>query len=85
MTILFIYVAILLLSTLLTLASYVERLYTESGKFLTREFQENIEAFEKLVEPRLVSTSGRGLPCHFPALALLHRRDYPPDRLSNLL
>ena len=39
MTILVVYLAILLLSALLTLASYVERLYTESGKFLTREFQ----------------------------------------------
>jgi CBS domain containing-hemolysin-like protein len=67
MTIFLVYFAILLLSALLTLASYVERLYTESGKFLTREFQENIEAFEKLVEPRLVSTSGRA----FLAISLL--------------
>jgi CBS domain containing-hemolysin-like protein len=67
MTVFLLYVAILLLSALLTLASYVERLYTESGKFLTREFQENIEAFEKLVEPRLVSTSGRA----FLAISLL--------------
>jgi putative hemolysin len=59
MHLLLIYLAILLASALLTLASYVERLYTESGKFLTREFQENIEAFEQLVEPRLVLTSGR--------------------------
>jgi len=67
MTIFFVYLAILLLCALLTLASYVERLYTESGKFLTREFQENIEAFEQLVEPRLVSTSGRA----FLAISLL--------------
>lgn len=67
MTIFLIYLAILLLSALLMLSSYVERLYTESGKFLTREFQENIEAFEKLVEPRLVSTSGRA----FLAISLL--------------
>ncbi|HWX53661.1 MAG TPA: hemolysin family protein [Verrucomicrobiae bacterium] len=52
-------IAVTLLCGLLVLASYVERLYTESGKFLSREFQENIEAFEKLVEPRLVSTSTR--------------------------
>ena len=50
---------IVILCTLLALVSYVEQLYTESGKFLTREFQENIEAFKDLVEPRLVSTSGR--------------------------
>ncbi len=43
--------AVLLL--LLTLASYVERIYTEMGKFLSREFQENIEAYEVRVEPRL--------------------------------
>ncbi|MGE5323497.1 MAG: hemolysin family protein [Actinomycetota bacterium] len=67
MTIFLVYFAILLLSALLMLTSYVERLYTESGKFLTREFQENIEAFEKLVEPRLVSTSGRA----FLAISLL--------------
>jgi CBS domain containing-hemolysin-like protein len=54
-----IYVVILFLCCLLVLVSYVERLYTESGKFLTREFQENIEAFEKRVEPKLSSTSGR--------------------------
>lgn len=67
MTVFLVYFAILLLSVLLMLASYVERLYTESGKFLTREFQENIEAYEKLVEPRLVSTSGRA----FLAISLL--------------
>ena len=53
------YLAVLLLCGLLVLVSYVERLYTESGKFLTREFQENIDAFEKRVEPRLSGTSGR--------------------------
>src|SRR5277367_3396291 len=37
----------------LTLASYVDRLYFEMGKFLGREFQENIDAWEQRVEPRL--------------------------------
>ncbi len=46
-------VAVLLLLPLLTLVSYVERLYTEMGKFLSREFQENIEAFEQRVESKL--------------------------------
>ena len=59
MTLLSIYVVVVLLCGLLVLASYVERVYTESGKFLTREFQENIEAFERLVEPKLSSVSGR--------------------------
>jgi len=59
MTLLSIYIVVPLLCGLLILVSYVERLYTESGKFLTREFQENIEAFERLVEPKLSSVSGR--------------------------
>ena len=59
MTLLALYIVLLLLCALLVLASYVERLYTESGKFLSREFQENIEAFEKLVEPRLLRASQR--------------------------
>ena len=54
-----IYLVLMFLSGLLALVSYVERLYTESGKFLSREFQENIEAFEKRVEPRLDAISGR--------------------------
>ena len=45
--------SILLLLGLLTLLSYVDRLYTEIGKFLSREFQDNIDVFEKEVEPRL--------------------------------
>src|SRR5262249_4209655 len=38
---------------LLALVSYVDRLYTEIGKFLSREFQDNIDVFEHEVEPRL--------------------------------
>jgi putative hemolysin len=44
---------IVLLLVVLTLASYVERLYSEMGKFLAGEFQENIDAWEQQVEPRL--------------------------------
>jgi putative hemolysin len=47
------------LLALLTLASYVERIYTEMGKFLSREFQENIEAYEVRVEPRLGAARDR--------------------------
>jgi len=61
MSLFVIYAVILVLCGLLALVSYVERLYTESGKFLTREFQENIEAFERLVEPKLSAISGRAL------------------------
>ena len=46
-------VALILLVWTLSLVSYVDRLYTEIGKFLSREFQENIEIFEQRVEPRL--------------------------------
>ena len=45
--------ALLVLLGLLTLVSYVDRLYSEIGKFLSREFQDNIDAFEQIVEPRL--------------------------------
>ncbi len=51
--------ALLLLLGLLTLVSYVERLYTEVGKFLSREFQDNIDAFEQNVEPRLGMSRSR--------------------------
>jgi len=44
---------IIVLLGVLTLASYVDRLYSEMGKFLAREFEENIEAWEQHVEPRL--------------------------------
>ncbi|MGO9647986.1 MAG: hemolysin family protein [Terriglobales bacterium] len=46
-------IALLVLCGLLTLVSYVDRLYSEIGKFLSREFQDNIDAFEQSVEPRL--------------------------------
>lgn len=59
MTLLALYAVVSILCALLVLVSYVERLYTESGKFLSREFQENIEAFEKLVEPRLLRATSR--------------------------
>ncbi len=45
--------ALMVMMAVLTLVSYVERVYTEIGKFLSREFQDNVEAFEQKVEPRL--------------------------------
>jgi CBS domain containing-hemolysin-like protein len=45
--------ALMLLTGLLMLVSYVDRVYQEAGKFLSREFQDNIDAFEQKVEPRL--------------------------------
>lgn len=44
---------LILLIGVLTLVSYVARLYSEAGKFLSREFQDNIELFEQQIEPRL--------------------------------
>ncbi|QNI32478.1 HlyC/CorC family transporter [Alloacidobacterium dinghuense] len=46
-------ILITFLLMVLTLASYVDRLYSEMGKFLSREFQENIDAWEQRVEPKL--------------------------------
>ncbi len=52
-------IVLLVLIALLALVSYVDRLYAEMGKFLSREFQENIEAYEQQVEPRLKVSSER--------------------------
>ena len=52
-------IGLVLLLGLLTLVSYVDRLYQEIGKFLSRDFQDNIDAFEQLVEPRLGVTRER--------------------------
>src|ERR1700687_2155918 len=46
-------ILLLVLMALLALVSYVDRLYAEMGKFLGREFQENIDAYEHHVEPKL--------------------------------
>ena len=42
-----------LLFGVLTLVSYIDRLYSEMGKFLSREFEQNIEVWEERIEPRL--------------------------------
>ncbi len=47
------FIVLLIFMALLSLVSYVDRVHAEMGKFLSREFQENIEAYEHLVEPRL--------------------------------
>jgi CBS domain containing-hemolysin-like protein len=51
--------ALVLLLGLLTLVSYVDRVYQEVGKFLSREFQDNIDVFEQKVEPELRVTRSR--------------------------
>jgi len=44
---------IVLLAAIETLASYISRVYSEFGKILTREIEENLDAWEELVEPQL--------------------------------
>jgi CBS domain containing-hemolysin-like protein len=46
-------VGLVALLAILALVSYVDRLHAEMGKFLSREFQENIEFYEQKIEPRL--------------------------------
>src|SRR6201982_3737146 len=46
-------IALVVLLAILALAAYIDRIYFEMGKFLSREYQDNIDAWEKVVEPRL--------------------------------
>ncbi len=45
--------SMIVLLVVLTLAAYVDRMYSEMGKFLAREYQDNIDAWERVVEPKL--------------------------------
>lgn len=42
-----------------TLASYVSRVYSEFGKILSREIQDNLDAWEERVEPQLGLSRGQ--------------------------
>ena len=44
---------VVLLAAVETLASYISRVYSEFGKILTREVEENLDAWEELIEPQL--------------------------------
>jgi putative hemolysin len=44
---------ILVLLVIHTLACYVDRIYSELGKFLAREFEDNMEVWEQQIEPTL--------------------------------
>jgi putative hemolysin len=46
-------IAVFLLLCLLALAAYLDRIYFEMGKFLSREYTENIDAWVRGVEPKL--------------------------------
>jgi putative hemolysin len=50
---LYVLAVLFLLMGLMTLVSYVDRVYQEAGRFLSRDFQDNIDVFEQKVEPRL--------------------------------
>src|ERR1700722_17717925 len=45
--------ALAVLLLILAIAAYVDRIYSEMGKFLAREYQDNIDAWTRAVEPRL--------------------------------
>jgi len=44
---------VVLLAVVEMLASYISRVYSEFGKILTREIEENLDAWEELIEPQL--------------------------------
>ncbi len=44
---------VVLLALIETLASYISRVYAEFGKILSREVQENLDAWEERIEPHL--------------------------------
>jgi CBS domain containing-hemolysin-like protein len=46
-------VIVILLAAIETLASYISRVYSEFGKILSREVQENLDAWEEKIEPFL--------------------------------
>src|SRR5208283_1192207 len=41
------------LAVVATMASYISRVYSEFGKILSREVQENLDAWEERIEPHL--------------------------------
>ncbi|MGA9070602.1 MAG: hemolysin family protein [Terracidiphilus sp.] len=54
---------ILTLAAVEMLASYIARVYAEFGKILTREIEENLDAWEELVEPHLGLTREHAALC----------------------
>ena len=53
MSTLTIWLLIAALAVVLSISSYAERVYSEMGKFLAREYQDNVDAWEEKMEPRL--------------------------------
>ncbi|MEO6804217.1 MAG: hemolysin family protein [Granulicella sp.] len=46
-------IAMTALLAILMIAAYIDRVYSEMGKFLAREYQDNIDSWEQSIEPRL--------------------------------
>ena len=56
-------VVFILLAALVTLASYMNRVYSEFGKILSRDVQENLDAWEEKVEPQLGISRDNAVIC----------------------
>jgi putative hemolysin len=54
---------VVVLALVVTLASYIVRIYAEYGKILTREVEENLDAWEETVEPQLGLTRDHAALC----------------------
>jgi CBS domain containing-hemolysin-like protein len=54
---------IVFLAAVETLTSYISRVYSEFGKILTREIEENLDAWEELIEPQLGLTREHAAIC----------------------
>ncbi len=54
---------LIVLAAIETLASYISRVYAEFGKILAREIEENLDAWEELVEPQLGLTREHAALC----------------------
>jgi putative hemolysin len=56
-------VLVVVLAAVVVLASYIVRIYAEYGKILSREVEENLDAWEELVEPQLGLTREHAAFC----------------------
>ncbi len=54
---------VILLAAVAVLASYISRVYAEFGKILSREVQENLDAWEEKIEPHLGLTREHAAIC----------------------
>jgi len=56
-------ILLVLLAAVLTLASYISRIYCEFGKILAHEVQENLDAWEEKIAPQLGLTREHAATC----------------------